>query len=357
MKKVISMLTAVAMSMGLAACGGSTTAPSSAPAQSASGSDVSGAASTATPAPANQVVIKFANVGADTTAGNKLAVELIPYLEELSGGTMTLEVYPNSALGDNRVIVEGIQMGTIEMGMPSTAVLGGFTSSALVFDLPFMFKDYDNAEKVLTSEVGMGILKELESSNIIGLGWAVNGWRHLTANDEIRLPEQMKGKKIRTMETQMHMDFWNSIGASATPMAFSELYTALQQGVVDCEENPYVTGTGAKLEEVQKYWIETGHIFDASPIIFSKVAYDKLTDEQKGWLQEWVDKYIEMDWQRVKEAEQEIADTLANNGFNVIVKLSDEEKQSWTASAQSVYDKYRDQIGADLIDAITEMQQ
>ncbi len=349
MKRIISTLLAATMLLSLAACGGSTTS-SSTSAQSAATSE------TSSQAPADQVVIKFANVGADTTAGNQLAVELIPYLEEISGGTMTLEVYPNSALGDNRVIVEGIQMGTIEMGMPSTAVLGGFTSSALVFDLPFMFKDYENAEKVLTSDVGMGILKELESSNIIGLGWAVNGWRHLTANEEIRLPEQMKGKKIRTMETQMHMDYWNSIGASATPMAFSELYTALQQGVVDCEENPYVTGTGAKLEEVQKYWIETGHIFDASPIIFSKVAYDKLTDEQKGWLQEWVDKYIEMDWQRVQESEQEIADRLANNGFNEVVKLTDEEKQAWIDSAQSVYDKYRDQIGGELIDAITEMQ-
>lgn len=353
MKRFAALFLALVMVLSLCACGsGTTSTESKAPETSTPGSSAP-----ESPASADKVVIKFANVGADTTAGNKLAVELIPYLEEISGGTMTLEVYANSALGDNRVIVEGIQLGTIEMGMPSTAVLGGFTNSALVFDMPFIFKNYDSAYEVLSGEVGMGILKELESSGIVGLGWAVNGWRHLTANEEIRTPDQMKGLKIRTMETQAHMDFWNACGASATPMAFSELYTALQQGVVDCEENPYVTGTGAKLEEVQKYWIETGHIFDASPIIFSKAVYDKLTPDQQGWLQQWVDKYIELDWQRVQESEQEIAENLANNGFNVIVKLTDEERAQWVDVAQAVYDKYRDQIGGDLIDSIIAAQE
>ncbi|GHS87931.1 C4-dicarboxylate ABC transporter substrate-binding protein [Synergistales bacterium] len=302
-------------------------------------------------------VIKYANVGAADTAGNLVALEMIDYLEKISGGKMRLELYANSALGNNREIVEGIQLGSIEMATPSTAILGGFTNSALVFDLPYLFKSYESAADVLGGDTGKSILAELESSGIMGMGWSVNGWRHLTANKPIHHPSEMKGLKIRVMETQMHIDHFNAIGASAIPMSFSEVYTSLQQGVIDCQENPFITGTGAKLEEVQKYWMKTGHIFDASPVLVSKVFWDGLNDEEKGWVRDLVDTYIPVLWERCREAEQKIEDRLRNNGFNVIVELSPSEKAEFRAAAQPVYDKYRNQIGGDLIDKIEKAQE
>ena len=354
-KGILGMTLVLSMVMGLTGCGGSAHAVNETISSAASAKEKNTESKNGS-APGNQIIIKFASVGSEDTIGNMIASELIPYLEEISGGTMTLELYANSALGDNRVIVEGVQLGTIEMAIPSNAILGGFTDTALLFDLPYLFDSYDSAYKVLTSDYAAGILDSLDSYGMIGVGYAVNGWRNLTANEEIRTPDELKGKKIRTMESQIHIDFFNELGASATPMSFSELYTALQQGVVDCQENPFITGTSGKLEEVQKYWIKTEHVLDISPIMFSKAFWDGLTEEQQGWILQFIDKFVEMNWERVRSYEKELEDKLADNGYNVIVELTDEEKQAFK-DIPPIYSKYQDRIGKDLIESIKKMQE
>ena len=154
--------------------------------------------------------------------------------------SITVEVYPDSQLGGEREMIEAVQAGNLEMTAPSVGVLANFDDSLQVFDFPFIFENAETAYEVLDSEIGDDMLSGIEESGLTALGWGENGFRNLAMTKEtVVTPEDIKGKKLRTMQVPMHIAYWESMGAAPTPMAFPEVFTALQQGVVDGVENPF----------------------------------------------------------------------------------------------------------------------
>ncbi|MFA7129224.1 MAG: TRAP transporter substrate-binding protein DctP, partial [Sphaerochaeta sp.] len=208
------------------------------------------------------------------------------------------------------------------------------------------------AEEVLDGPVGQKIFTELEKAGFHGLAWMATGWRHLTANKEIHTPADMKGLKVRVMENQMHIDHFNALGASAVPMAFSELYTALQNKTMDSQENPFANINGNRLFEVQKYIIKTGHIYDTSPLLASSQWWGTLSKSDQNLIQEVITEVLASERKLSAENETLLENQIGTNGKNVVVTLTSEERAEFRNAAQAVYDKYAPKIGADLISQV-----
>ncbi len=302
------------------------------------------------------VVIKIAHVSQEGVPIDRWARKFGEELEKKSGGELVVEVYPFSSLGNNRELLEMLQLGGLEAAISSVAFLGGFTNSTKLLDLPYLFSTNREAEAVLDGEVGQAIFAQLEDSGFKGLAWLATGWRHVTANKEIHTPADMKGLKIRVMDNPLHIAHFNAIGSSAIPMAFSEVFTALQQGTIDCQENPYANIQGNRLNEVQKYIIKTGHIYDTSPLLYSKALWDQLSEKHRNLITETIAETLP--WERMisDQDEMTVEKTFKANGVNVVVELKPEERILFRKGAQAVYDRFGGDIGADLIRKVEEIK-
>ena len=179
------------------------------------------------------------------------AVAFRETLERLSDGKFTVVEHPSSALGGERDMIEGLQIGSVDLVITSSGPLGNFAPEVLVLDLPFLFRDYEHARGVLDGEIGQEMLENMRDQDLVGLAWSENGFRHLTNSQRaVDAPEDLDGLKVRTMENQVHMRAFEAMGAAPTPMAWPEVYTALQQGTVDGQENPIPVIAAAKFWEV-----------------------------------------------------------------------------------------------------------
>ena len=289
--------------------------------------------------PAVQGVMKFAEL-----------------VEEKSGGRMHIDVFHSAQLASDRDCIEGMQMNTIQTGIMVSSALASFTNTFLVFDLPFLFENSEQGQKMCDSDVGKEILGTLDDIGIKGLGFMEYGMRNITNSKRpINGPEDLKGIKIRTMENPIHMAAFSVMGADPTPMAFGELFTALQQGAIDAQENPLSVITSSKFNEVQKYISITEHVYSAAPLMVSKAAYDALPDDLKAVVDEAGTEAC--NWEREYLAEQEkswLSDLeAAGNEINY------PEKAAFVEATQSVYDQYvgdgADQVSAELLDKVYEV--
>ncbi|MCR5228727.1 MAG: TRAP transporter substrate-binding protein [Solobacterium sp.] len=355
LKKCLTALFAGTMVLGMTACGSANTpAPSAAPANSGEQAQTSEEKDYTQ---GNPVVIKYCTTTADNQPSAHFGFSLRDKLDELTGGRIKVEVYTNSEMGKASELFEGLQLGTIEMTCSSSANLGGFTDAVSLFDLPYLFINGEAANEVIDGEVGDEILAELESSGFHGLGWVTGHtelWRLLTANEEIHVPSDLKGIKLRVMNNQIHETTWNTFGASAIPMAFSELYTALQNHTVDAQENPWGQIQGSKLYEVQKYIIKTQHSFDFSPVLISKVFWDMLTDADREVIQFACDEITDSEREYTDELQRKAEKEAADYGCTII-ELTPEEKQQWVELGRSVYSQFADKVGQERIDMCLEV--
>ncbi len=254
-------------------------------------------------------------------------------------GKVTLDCFGNSQLGSERDLIEGIQLGTLQMTCVSTAPLSGFTDMFLVFDLPFLFETTEIARAVVDSEVGLEILHSVEEQGIIGLGWFENGFRNVTNNKlPIEKPEDLKGIKIRTMENQMHMAAFQVMGADPTPMAMGEVFTALQQGTIDAEENPVPIIETNKFDEVQKYLSMTGHLYSPTPVFISKDYFESLPAEYQAAVKEATDEAVPYQREQIDIQTEEGLKMLEERGM--VVNYPDVKPfQEATASIYTDYVK------------------
>ncbi|WP_029165616.1 DctP family TRAP transporter solute-binding subunit [Aminiphilus circumscriptus] len=275
-------------------------------------------------------------------------------VKEKTGGKVEIQVFPSSQLGNQRDLIEGTQFGTIDFTLTSTAVLGNFLPEVAVFDLPFIFRDVQHAYKALDT-VGMEIGAKLEGKGMKVLVYMENGVRHMTNNKHpIRVPEDMKGLKIRVMEQPIYIEMMKALGANPTPMAFGELFTALQQGVVDGQENPAAHIYTARFFEVQKYISLTGHTYSAEPVLVSLKAWNKLSQE----LQEKVlEAAVEArDWQRnlCRELEDGYWQKIRESGKSEI--NDDVDKKAFAEATRGVWAKFEDKVGKENIEKTVNVQ-
>ncbi|MFD1196575.1 TRAP transporter substrate-binding protein [Seohaeicola saemankumensis] len=282
------------------------------------------------------------------------AQAFIDTLTELSGGTFTGEQAPAGQLGGERDMIEGLQIGSLDLVVTSTGPLGNFVPEVFALDLPFLFRDYDHARKTLDGEIGQELLAKIGENNLVGLAWSENGFRHVTNSQRpVRTPADLEGLKLRTMENKVHMTAFSGMGAAPTPMAFPELFTALQQGVVDGQENPVTVITASKFWEVQKHVSLTGHVYSPAVVLASPVLFDGLTDEQKGWFMEAAKASAAATRAEVNRLEEAGVALLRENGMEVITDI---DKAPFAALAEASYSVYTDQYGTEMVDRIKAVQ-
>lgn len=272
-------------------------------------------------------------------------------VDKRSNGKIKIEVYPLSQLGAERELTEALTFGTADMSITSTAPVTNFYQKLGVLDLPFLFESREQAYKVLDGKVGQDMLKDMESANIVGLAWAENGFRHITnGTKDIKTPDDVKGIKIRTQENPIHLAAFEALGAKPTPMAWTEALTALQQGVVDAQENPAIVAQTYKLyESKQTHMSLTGHVYSAAMILFSKPVWDKLPADVQQIISEEAKKAGQYERELMIKMEAEAIDNIKAKG---VVITEDVDKQAFRDAMKPVYDQFSGQFGKELIDEI-----
>ncbi|MCF4114136.1 MULTISPECIES: TRAP transporter substrate-binding protein [Dethiosulfovibrio] len=302
-------------------------------------------------------VFKFGTIvpgtHADCIAANKVFKKS---LEEGSNGRIKFELYPNAQLGGDREMVEACQLGVLDGCLPAGSTLVGFDKRFQMLALPYLFRDRETAFKSLDGKVGQTLNSHLPEIGLVGLGFTENGFRHVSNNrGPINTPEDMKGIKLRTMENPMHLAYFKAIGANPTPMAWGELYTALQQGVVDGEENPAALVNEARFYEVQKYYSKTGHVFSACDIIVSKVFFDSLPEDLQKVLIESAKKYAAAQRKEIIKQERESFEALKENGM-ILNEISPENREKFAELAAPLYSQFKEEIGDELYQMAMELQ-
>lgn len=284
------------------------------------------------------------------------AQKLADLVAEKSNGSMEIHVFPSSQLGNQRDLIEGLTFGTVDMTLTSTAVFGNFVPEMGVFDLPFIMRDIDHAYKTM-DEVCMEVGKLGEARGIKTLGVMENGVRHMTNNKRlIRIPADMKGLKVRVMEQPVYIEMMKALDASPTPMAFGELYTALEKGVIDGQENPLAHIFTSRFFEVQKYISLTGHTYSGEPILIGLPVWNKLNAEQQKILQESIDEAVV--WQRnlCRELEGEFLEKIRASGKSEI--NDDVDKPAFAEATKGTWKIFANSVkgGQAIIDKIVAIQ-
>ena len=225
------------------------------------------------------IVLKLAHEDAAGERRDNAAHRLAELASEYSDGQIDIQVYPAGQLGKYAQVVEGMQIGTHDMTVTLALVIG-LAPQLGVFDLPYLFKDRESFEKVIDSPLGDELLDTLEASGLVGLAYWENGYRHITNNVRpINKPEDLDGIKLRTPPSPSRVAMFREFGANPGPLPFTELYSALQQGVFDGQENPLPNIRGAKLFEVQDYLSLSGHVYDPQLLLVSKLKWDAMPED------------------------------------------------------------------------------
>lgn len=283
------------------------------------------------------------------------AQAFIAKLAELSDGAFAGEEAPAGQLGGERDMIEGLQIGSLDVVITSTGPMGNFVPEFLALDLPFLFRDYDHARRVLDGEIGQELLAAVSGSNLVGLAMSENGFRHVTNSQRpITSPADLGGLKLRTMENAVHMAAFEGMGAAPTPMAFPEVFGALQQGVVDGQENPITVITASRFWEVQGHVTLTGHVYSPAIVLASPVLFDSLTEEQQGWFIEAAQTSAAATRAEVDRLEIEGVELLRSNGMEVITEIDRAPFQE--LAAEAAWPVYTDRFGSEMLERILAVE-
>ncbi len=268
-----------------------------------------------------------------------------------SGGEIIIEVFPSCQLGNQRELIEKVSLGTVDMALTGTAVLGNFIPEVSIFDLPFLFRNVEHAYKAIDT-LGMELCNKGKERGFITLAIWENGIRHMTNNVRpIVTPDDMKGLNFRVMEQPVYIEMMKALGASPTPLAMSELYTALQQGVVDGQENPLAHIATKRFYEVQKYISFTAHTYAPEPLLISTVAWDKLSPAQQEILKKAAEDT--RDWQRklCRTTEQQFLAIIKDKSK---CQMNDNvDKEAFAKQTRKVWELYTKRFGMESINIIS----
>lgn len=327
MKRFLSMVAMVtALTVGLTACGGDTTAQP----------DTSADAGSTEP-----VVIKLGTTVNEQDSFQIAAVKFQELVNEKTNGAYVIEIYPNGSLGDERTMLESMQMGTLDMGIVTSGPFVNFIPEMGVLDMPFLFPDNESAYKVLDGEVGQSLLDKFEGANLKGLAYAERGFRNLTNNSKpVTTAADVEGLKVRVMENEVYISTFESLGVNAVPMAWSEALTALQQHTIDGQENPVNVIHSFKLWESQKYLTMTRHAYASAVITMSLQKFNALPEDVQVAFKEAAQEAAEYERQWVADNEESQLNDIKANGVEVV---EEPDMESFKAAVEPTYEKYGEQ--------------
>ncbi|MCB1754114.1 MAG: TRAP transporter substrate-binding protein [Gammaproteobacteria bacterium] len=239
-------------------------------------------------------------------------------VKERSNGDLNIKIYPARQLGDDKQLIEGVRLGTVDAAIISSAVFSGFTPVMDALQLPFLIESYDDLSKALTSQAAFDMLDSLEELGLKGLGYYEGGLRNLLVSDHaVSGLEGMKGLKIRVVPAPLHLDIWKAIGASPTPMAYGEIYTSLQTGVLDGAEINITSVYSEKLYEVAKHMTRSKHYFWPGVMVINPRFFDRLSEEQQKILIDAAHETIGRQVAAAEEQEVVAEKALIEAGFEI----------------------------------------
>ena len=318
--KVLSLLMAIALTAGLTACGSGGSAAED------EGKKETGKESGSK---SGDGTVELVFSGVVTEAAKLAAEEFIRIAEEESNGTIKVTNFPDNQLGDDRVVFESTRLGDIDISVSSTSPLANMYADFYLFDTPYLFMSKDEVYEAFDGDVGRQILEGMETLGLKGLALWENGFRNLTNNEkEITKPEDVKGLKLRTMENDIHLEAWKAIGANPAPMAGPEVFTALQQGTIDAQENPYGVIDGNKFYEVQKYISTTEHVYTPFVVSMNLEKYNALTDTQKKAIDRAAKESTAYQREESARCDEELREKFKGEGVT-ITDLTVEQKEAF----------------------------
>ena len=305
-----------------------------------------------------KMTLKFGHV-APPFHGQNMGVEAFAkYVAEKTGGEIEVKNFPMGQLGGERSLAEQVQAGTLEMATISTAVMQNFVPQTGVMDLPFVWPDRATAYAVIDDPAWQEkLFSYLPAKGFVGLGWTENEFRDITnSKHPIKKPEDLQGLKIRVMESPVFLDTFKQMGASPVGIPFPEIYSALQQGVIDGQENPLITSIMIKATEVNKFVTKSQHILTECIIVISPDTWKRLKPAQQKILREAAAECIKVNrqttaaqFQKMPKIGMSIEEYCQKNGVQV-VELTPAERQAFVAAVKPVWAKHRELVGPDLYD-------
>lgn len=328
-KKLLAVVLTLAMVLSFAACGGGDT-----------NNGDSGEGET--------IVIKFAGTVNDEHPITKGEYKFAEILEEISGGTMVVENYPNCQLGSNRELYESVQNGSLQMAEAGAVILANFTDKFKFTQLPYLFNSAESVQAFLNGEVGQQMFEEMAAeTGFRVLGCYENGWQAITnSKHEVKTAADLKGLKIRTQENDILLKIYGDLGCNPMPMSFTELFTGMQQGTVDGQINPMLIAYTGGYDEVQDYCTDVNAVYDVASIAINEEFYQSLTDEQRGWIDQAVKESVEWQLQASLDASKEAEEKL---DFDIHY-LTDDERQTFIDASEGVYDWFRENVNEPNLD-------
>ncbi|HTS54870.1 MAG TPA: TRAP transporter substrate-binding protein [Burkholderiales bacterium] len=305
-------------------------------------------------APAQQpIVIQFSHVVTPDTPKGKAAENFKKLAEERTKGRVRVEIYPNSQLYKDKEELEALQLGSVQMLAPSLAKFGPLGAREFeAFDLPYLFANYEELHKVTQGPIGASLLKKLEAKGIVALAYWDNGFKAMTANKPLHKPEDMKGLKVRIQSSKVLEAQMRALGAIPQVMAFSEVYQALQTGVVDGTENTASNIYTQKMHEVQKFLTVSDHGYVGYAVIVNKKFWDGLPPDIRNVLEGAMRDATRYGNHIAKQENDEALEAIRKSGKTQIIALTPEEKHAWKKALLPVHAQMADKIGKDLIQAI-----
>lgn len=333
MKKVLAMILALSMALTLAACG------ESSPEADTGGDE------TATTDP---IVVSVAHTSADTASHHQAALEFERLFEEATDGRYDVQVYCNAVMGTDLEMVESVQHNNLSMAGTGFPYIGNFVPEVGVLDVPFRYKDNEVAYQIFADQDLIdGMNKYMIPSGMRLVGCEFSGFRTLTANKEIHVPEDLAGLKVRVQENTGHIETWSTLGANPTPLAYNELYTALQQRTVDAQENPVELIYTQKFYEQQEYIIECAWIPFPLAWVVSEDFWQSMSAEDQSLYIDCLNQAMQVGIEYNEEMMDSYYQAFEDYGCTII-KLTDEEYALWQEAAEPMLAYYEEQVGSDV---------
>jgi tripartite ATP-independent transporter DctP family solute receptor len=298
-------------------------------------------------------VLRLGHIQSESNAWHQGSVKFAELVEEKTDGAVNVEVYPSSTLGEDRDLVEGMQIGSVDFALVA-GVMSNFHEPYAILELPYLFEDLEHLEEFVYGENGEQLQEEmLEATGVRGLEFWLRGPRELTTNKLVESPEDLRGIKIRVPNIEASVEGWQAMGASPTPMNFGEVYSSLQTGVIDAQENPIEFTVSARIHEVQDYLVMTDHVFGYVQLLMSDLTFQELTEFEREAVLEAAEEARDFQNDIVAQEEEEALKEMLDYGVEVI----EVDQEPFREAVQEVNENLADKYGRELYDTILDMRE
>lgn len=355
MKKWLMAILAAALMIGILAGCGARSQETTSNTNTTSENEAEGE----TTVPDEKIIVKFSHVVAENTPKGQAANMFKELAEEYTNGKVEIQVFPNSQLYNDDDVLAAVQQNNVQMAAPATSKVSKLFPEWTIFDFPFAFPNVEAVQAAMESpEIGGKLFNMLKEQKLLGLAMWDNGFKQMTLDEKpLYMPEDFAGQKFRVMSSKVLEAQFEAVNASPTPMPFSEVYSALEQGVIDGQENTLSNIYSKKMHEVQKYMTLSNHGYLGYAVITNSDFWEGLPDDVRAGMKKALDETTQWVRDNSERLNQENLEKIKADGtLKEIHELTDEERQAWMEAMDVVYEEFEDEVGKDLIDAVKALR-